>query len=68
LSKDKKTADIWISYIAFIYGLYFTESLNYLKQNDYVNKLINRFDYKLKDTKEKIEQIRNKGNNYISNI
>lgn len=69
LSKDRKTPiDIWISYIAFIYGLYFKESLNFINENDYVNKLVNKFEYKLKDTKEKIEQIRNKGNNYISNI
>ena len=62
LSKDRKTPiDIWISYIAFIYGLYFKESLIYLKQNDYVNKLVDKFDY----TKEKMEQIRNKGNDYI---
>lgn len=69
LSKDRKTPiDIWVSYIAFIYGLYFKESLIYIKENDYVNKLIDRFEYKLNDTKEKMKQIRDKGNNYISNI
>ena len=66
LSKDRKTpTDIWISYIAFIYGLYFKESLLYIKENNYVNKLIDRFNYELDDTKEKIEKIRNKGNKYI---
>ena len=66
LSKDRKTPiDIWISYIAFIYGLYFKESLLYIKENNYVNKLIDRFNYELDDTKEKIEKIRNKGNKYI---
>lgn len=69
LSKDRKTpADIWVSYVTFIYGLYFKESLEYIKDNDYVSKLIDRFNYNLKDTKEKMEQIRNKGNNYISNM
>lgn len=69
LSKDRKTPiDIWVSYIAFIYGLYFKESLNYLNENYYVDKLIDRFDYKLIDTKEKMEKIRDKGNKYISNI
>lgn len=39
LSKDRKTPiDIWISYIAFIYGLSFKESLIYLKQNDKICK------------------------------
>lgn len=69
LSKDRKTPiDIWISYIAFIYGLYFDESLNYIRKLDYINKLVDRFDYKLEDTKDKMEQIRNKGNNFISNV
>ena len=69
LSKERKTPiDIWISYIAFVYGLYFKESLDYINENNYINKLIDRFDYKLIDTKEKMEQIRNKANNYISNI
>ena len=69
LSKDRKTPiDIWISYIAFIYGLYFDESLNYIRELDYVNKLVDRFNYKLKDTKDKMEQIRNKGNNFILNL
>ena len=69
LSKNRKTPiDIWISYIAFIYGLYFDESLNYIRELDYVNKLVDRFDYKLKDTKDKMELIRNKGNNFILNL
>ena len=38
LSKDRKPPiDIWISYIAFICGLYFDESLNYIRELDYVN-------------------------------
>lgn len=54
LSKDRKTSiDIWISYIAFIYGLYFRESLNYIYELDYVNKLVDKFNYKIEDTKKK---------------
>ena len=46
LSKDRKTGiDIWISYIAFIFDFNFTCSLNYIKENDYINKLINRLHY-----------------------
>lgn len=63
LNKDRKTpADIWISYIAFIYGLYFKESLLY------INKLIDRFNYELNDTNEKMAKIRNKGNKYIERV
>ena len=67
LSKDRKTPiDIWISYIAFIYGLYFRESLNYIYELNYVNKLVDKFNYKIEDTKEKMEQIKEKGNKFIS--
>lgn len=69
LNKDRKTpADIWISYIAFIYGLYFKESLLYIKENNYINKLIDRFNYELNDTNEKMAKIRNKGNKYIERV
>lgn len=67
LSKDRKTPiDIWISYIAFIYGLYFRESLNYIYELDYVNKLVDKFNYKIEDTKKKMKQIKEKGNKFIS--
>lgn len=67
LSKDRKTPiDIWISYIAFIFGLYYKESLEYVNRLNYVNKLVDRFDYKIEETKNNMERIRDKGNNYIS--
>lgn len=38
LSKSRKTAiDIWISYIAFVFGLYFDVSLEYIKEKNYIN-------------------------------
>ena len=40
---DRKTRlDIWLSYIAFIYDLYFTSSIQYIKEHDYVNKSFDR--------------------------
>ena len=66
LSKDRKTGlDIWVSYIAFIFGLYFKESLQLVKENDYVNILIDRFNYKNETAKRQMEEIRNKANNYL---
>ena len=44
------------------------KSLIYIKNANYINKLIDKFDYKTKDTKQKMEQIRTKGNSYISKI
>lgn len=46
LSKDRKTGiDIWISYIAFVYGLEFKCSYNFIIDHDYINKLFDRFSY-----------------------
>ena len=48
ISKDRQTGlDIWVSYIAFIYGLEFKGSYELINKKDYLNKLFNRFDYKV---------------------
>ena len=66
LSKDRKTGlDIWVSYIAFIFGLYFKESLEVVRNKDYINILVDRFNYKNSVAKIQMENIRNKANNYI---
>lgn len=65
ISKDRKTGiDIWISYIAFVFGLEFNSSLKLVKQKDYINKLFDRFNYRKE--KEKMELLRNKALNYIN--
>lgn len=52
LSKDRKTGiDIWISYIAFAYGLEFKSSYKKNQENDYINKLFDRFNYKFDNDK-----------------
>ena len=66
LSKDRKTGlDIWVSYIAFIFGFYFKESLEVVRNKDYINILVDRFNYKNSVAKIQMEDIRNKANNYI---
>lgn len=69
LSKDRKTAlDIWVSYIAFVFGLYFKESIDVVKKNNYTNILIDRFDYKNEVAKKQMEDIRHKVNKYINEV
>ena len=64
LSKDRKTGiDIWISYIAFIFGLEFKCSYELIKEKDYINKLFNRFKYKLEN--KKMNELRNKALYYL---
>ena len=63
---DRKTPiDYWACVLAFIFDLNFSISYKIVKENDYVNYLINRFDYKISDTKEKMEDTRKILNNYI---
>ena len=65
LSKDRKTGiDIWISYIAFIFDLNFKCSYQLIKDRDYINKLFNRFEYKLEA--KKMNELKMKALNYIN--
>lgn len=65
-SKDRKTGiDIWLSYIAFIFGLEFSSSINLVKEKGYIDKLFNRFNYNLE--KERMNILYNKANEYINN-
>lgn len=63
---DRKTPlDYWVCVLAFIFDLNFKESYKIVKDNDYINILIDRFNYNDIETKEIMENIRNIMNNYI---
>ena len=65
-SSHRKThMDKWLSYLAWVYDYNFDVSLKYLKENDCVDKVIDRLDYKEKDTKEKMEYVREVIKKYI---
>ena len=55
-----------ISVIAFIYDIYYSESFSILYKNNYINKIINRFEYKNYETKIKMNELKNKVNTYIN--
>ena len=57
--------DYWICVLAFTFDLYFKETLQIVKDNNYINILIDRFDYKDIDSKNKMEEIRKVLNNHI---
>ena len=64
--KDRKTIlDFWVCVLAFAFDFNFNESYELVKKENYINRLIDRFDYKNKDSKEKMEDIRNILNNFI---
>ncbi len=58
--------DTWVSYIAFIFDLNFEASLKYVEEKGYVDKLVDRIDYKNEDTKLKMEQIRKCAKEYLN--
>ena len=68
INHERKTdMDNWVSSIAFIFDYNFSSGLKYLKEKDYINIIVNRIDYKVEDTKEKMETIRKHALQYINN-
>ena len=57
--------DFWVCILAFTFDLNFDVTYNIVKQNDYINILIDRFDYKDIDTSIRMENIRNIINKFI---
>ena len=64
--EDRKTIiDYWVCVIAFIFDLNFNISLQYVKENNYIDVLVDRIEYKNKNTKQKMEDIRKWAKEYI---
>ena len=62
----KGETDQILRFASFVFDINFHESLEILKKEDYLNKILNNFDFKRQDTKEKIENIRNVLNLYLN--
>lgn len=66
LSKDRQNGlDIWVSYIAFIYGLEYKGSYELINKKDYLNKLFNRFEYKVDS--QTMDELKNCAYEYLEN-
>lgn len=57
--------DFWVCILAFTFDLNFDVTYKIVKENDYINVLVDRFDYKDKETKNRIEEIRSIINKFI---
>lgn len=65
-SRNTKTnMDSWVSYIAFIFDYNFKESIEFIKEKNYINIIVDRINYKDKGTFEKMQKIKEIANNYI---
>jgi len=64
--EDRKTVlDYWVCILAFVFDLNFKESYEIVKEKNDINILIDRFEYKDKKTKERMEEIRTILNEFI---
>ena len=72
---DKKCVDIhdritpldfWVCILAFAFDLNFNVSYKIIKENDYINVIIDRFEYKDKETKNRMENIRKIANEFVN--
>ena len=58
--------DKLVKMIAFIYDLQYKKSFEILKEKDYFNKIIDRFDFKENQTKQSILDMKKIGNNFVN--
>lgn len=72
---DKKCVDIhdrvtpldfWVCILAFTFDLNFDVSYKIVKENDYINVLVDRFKYRDEETKNRMEKVRKIINRYIN--
>lgn len=72
---DKKCVDIhdrvtpldfWVCILAFTFDLNFDVSYKIVKENDYINVLVDRFEYRDEQTKNRMEKVRKIVNGYIN--
>lgn len=64
--KAKSDMDIMVAIIAHIYTVNFKESLQIMKENDYINKFVKRLNCQDMYTKEKMNEIVTISMNYIN--
>ena len=64
---DRKTKlDYWVCVIGFIFDINFKETLEIIKEKDYLNSIIDRINYKKESTIKKMNKIKEVINNYIN--
>lgn len=68
-SKDLKIEGVnkLLSVIAFVYDINYEKSFSIIDENNYIDKIIDRFEYKNNETKLKMDEIKNIVNTYIKN-
>lgn len=63
---NKQDVDKVLGVIAFIFDINYKGSFEIIKEKDYINKILDRFEFKDKDTERKIKEIKEIANNFIN--
>ena len=53
--------------LAYIFDINFKQSYEIIRENDYINRIIKRFNFEDLKTKEKVKELIAELNNYINN-
>lgn len=61
----KNQLDKMVSMLSFVYDLNFAESFHILKEKDYINKIVDQFNFTNEETSKKVENIRKIVNEFI---
>ena len=67
-SLKQNDLDKFIGIISFIYDINFKESLEIIKEQNYIKRIIERFDFKNQQTKAQIKEIEKISEEYLKNI
>lgn len=66
LSKDRKTSlDYWVSYVAYFFDIYFTETLQIIHEQSYVEKVIDRIPYENLVSNKRMQELKKHVIEYI---
>lgn len=57
-SERETHMDMWVSYLAYIFDLNFPISRRYIREHDYINKLVDKIPYTDPETRSRMEAIR----------
>ena len=66
--KKKTSADSLVGHFAYIFDFNFTDSIQYIKEKNYMEKIYNRFEFHNQETMKQYQNIYDKVVNYIKTI
>lgn len=66
--KKKSSVDSLIGHFAYIFDFNFPDSIQYVKEQKYIEKIYNRFEFHNQETKEKYQKIYDKVMRYMENV